>query len=246
MKITILPFLALLGLSQGNAASTTAYTWDAVSGDLSTISGAVFGNLTFTGNANPNLGFSDVEGQGRFFFAPDPNNVPRTISYRLTFTDERSSLVSAMFGSGGITPTIDEENAVVGGNNGMASQFTIDAVNGRINDIGLSTLITGYQTSITTGDASGTGTGDILSITDPSDNSTSSYQDYSNGFVDTFGDLYTITDTNTVIFRIVPDTGNVSFEHIALNLDLVTTVPEPSSAALLGLSALGLLRRRRR
>ena len=150
MKITIFPFLALLGLSQGNAASTTAYTWDAISGDLSTTSGAVFGNLSFTGNANPNLGFSDVEGQGRFFFAIDPNNVPRTISYELTFTDERSSLVSAMFGSGGITPT-GTQNAVVGGNNGMASQFTIDAVDGTINDIGLSTLITGYQTSITTG-----------------------------------------------------------------------------------------------
>ena len=254
MKYTILILLTATAVSQ----AATPYTYNSANGEVSSSDG-VFGTLLFTGNLAPNLSLSsDVTSSianQQFFFIPNVTsggaNAVNTLSYSFTPAPGFTVVDTPVWGSGGIFSTSDQ-NAIIGDDGPNGSTFTINpgpsatvTLNSAEFPAGqveatldaMSNLLTietlpGSQIAYAIDDDIIALPGNESLINNSSDGSS-------------FGTFFEIEDTTSLTYTATA--GQTFSEHASLRLDFdVTAIPEPSSMALLGLGALGLIGRRKR
>ena len=261
MKNTTLLLLSASLISTSSAAIVN-YTFNGATGDLTdTSTGTVFGTLvladnpTATGTNAADVGatyeasssFATSVTLGTLNFEVDLDNViGNNVDVTYTFTSALAgyTLQSAQWGSGLST-------GVLGGNSGSAGSTTGNAVGDpNNNQITLSSAGLTLTAGALNGEYSTTGSGSASLDINGADSNTNQLL-YGSTASD-FGEHWSsniFTGNSSTLNYANSSTGNnnIQRERLALQLSFdFTPVPEPSSTALLGLGALGLLARRKR
>jgi len=251
MKKTLLLLGALATVASAQTAVNYSFTGNGTGGTLSDTAGGAFATITFTtsvgggATAPYQAAASDVTGvtTGTFQWRPvidNDNGDFATIGYSISITDSNYSLSSAQWGSGNASGILGGNATNAGSNTGSIPTFNSGIIN-FTESTGADITFTGNQGATYTITNNGS---NLVTLTGVSSGTGVTYngQDFGHYFAtDVITGLasdFTLTNASTA-------NNNVQAESLALQLSF-TQVPEPTSAALLGLGGLALLGRRKR